>query len=138
MIIDGTNLILGRVATVAAKRALEGEKVVILNCENMIITGSRKDVIEKFKSRQDKGHPMHGPYFPKMPDRIVRRAVRGMLTHKKERGRNAYQRVKCYIGLPDQFKSEKSETIKHADASKLKTLKYLRVGDLSKYYGKEF
>ena len=41
MIIDGNNLILGRVATIAAKRAMQGEPVVILNCEKMIVTGKK-------------------------------------------------------------------------------------------------
>ena len=83
MLIDGTNLILGRIATVAAKRALEGETISIVNCEKIIITGSPRRLYEKFKEMQDKGGPYKGPFFPKMPDRIVKRVIRGMLPYKK-------------------------------------------------------
>ncbi len=137
-IIDGTNLILGRVATVAVKKALEGEPVVILNCENMIISGNRVFLMKKFKALQDLGNPLHGPFYSKMPDRIVKRAIRGMLAYKKERGREAFKRIKCYMGVPEQFKSKKFETIKEAHASKLRTLHYIKVGDISTYYGKKW
>ena len=46
MIIDGTNLILGRIATFAAKKALEGEQVVIVNCESIVVTGGKKQTIK--------------------------------------------------------------------------------------------
>ena len=51
MLIDGTNLILGRVATYATKKALEGEEIVIVNCEKLIITGRKKFVIEEYQRR---------------------------------------------------------------------------------------
>jgi len=138
MLIDGTNLILGRIATVAAKRALEGETISIVNCEKIIITGSPRRLYEKFKEMQDKGGPYKGPFFPKMPDRIVKRVIRGMLPYKKERGAKAFKRIKCYIGVPDQFKTQKYEIVESADAAKLQTLKFIKVGDLSKFYGKKF
>jgi len=138
MIIDGNNLILGRVATIAAKRAMQGEPVVILNCEKMIVTGKKEFLLNKFQERQDRGHPYYGPYVPKMPDRLVRRTIRGMLPYKQTRGLEAFRRVKCYIGIPDQFKSHKIETLPEADYSKLRTLNFMRVGEYSKFYGKEF
>ncbi len=138
MIIDGTNLILGRVATYATKKALEGESIVILNCEKLIITGRKKFIIEEYQRKQNIGHPFHGPFYPKMPDRLVRRVIRGMLPFRQERGKNAYNRIKCYLGVPDKYKTHKIETIKEADASKLKTLKFLTVNDMAKYYGKRY
>lgn len=138
MIIDGNNLILGRVATIAAKKSLEGEQVTIVNCENMVVTGRKEFLISKFKERQEKGTPYYGPFFPRMPDRIVKRAIRGMLPYKKERGRDALKRIKCFIGTPDKLKSQNLETIQSADYGRLKTLNFIRVGDYSKYYGKNF
>ncbi len=136
MIIDGTNLILGRLAAYAAKQALEGELVAILNCEKVIITGNRKLLIKEFIERQHKGHPYHGPFYPKMPDRFVKRTIRGMLPYKQERGRKAFKHIKCFMGVPEQYKNQKVETVKGADYSKLKTLNFITVNDLSKAVGK--
>lgn len=135
MIIDATDLILGRMASVAAKKALLGEEIKIVNCEKAVITGSKKYLLEKYKSKRDKGVPLKGPYFPRMPDRIVRRTIRGMLPYKKPRGRDAFKRVMCYIGVPDEFSREKTITIKEANLSKLPTLKYLTIRQISKNLG---
>ncbi len=136
MIIDGSNLILGRLATYVAKRALEGESITILNCEKIIITGNKKVLLSKFKERIDRGHPYHGPFFPKMPDRIVRRAIRGMLPYKQERGRNAFKHIRCFIGIPEDYKTQKIEKVNVADSSKLKNLNFITVNELSKYVSK--
>jgi len=138
MIIDGTNLIVGRVGPVASKRALEGETVDIINCERMVITGNKKDILAKYKTQDERGEKVHGPFLPKMPDRLVKRMIRGMLSYKKERGREAYKRIKCHIGVPVIFKDKKAETIAPANISKTKTLKYISVGDISKYLGKKW
>lgn len=137
MIIDGTNLIVGRTAVVAAKKALEGERVDIINCEKMIITGPKKTVLERFKEKQKIGHPYHGPFLHKMPDRLVRRMIRGMLPYKKERGAKAYKRIRCHIGVPDDFKGKSFETLESADMKKLKTKNYLSVKEISKLLGKK-
>ena len=136
MIIDGTNLIVGRTATYAAKAALEGQTVAIINCEKMIITGRKKQILEGYNEKQNIGDAFKGPFYPKMPDRYVKRVIRGMLPYKQERGMKALKRVKCYIGLPAEFKTQKIETVPQADAKKLKTLKFITVNDLSKYFNK--
>ena len=136
MIIDATNLIMGRLATFAAKLALEGDSVVIVNAEKAIITGNRATSFSQFRTKQEQGHPFHGPFYPKMPDRIVKRVIRGMLPYKQERGKKAYKRIKCFMGLPETYKNQKLETIPRADYSKLKTLNFITVNDLSKFMGK--
>ena len=138
MIIDGNNLILGRVATIVAKKALLGEQIVIVNCEKIVVTGRKEFLLEEFKEKQDRGHPYRGPYVPKFPDRLVRRTIRGMLPYKKERGRSAYNKIKCFIGIPEKYKTQKIESIPSADYSKLKTLNFIRIADYSKMYGKVF
>ena len=42
MLIDSKNIILGRLASFAAKHALLGENVDIVNCESAVITGNKK------------------------------------------------------------------------------------------------
>ncbi len=136
MIIDGTGLVLGRLAAYAAKKALEGETVVIVNSEKVVITGGKKFLVEEFLHKQDRGHAYNGPFFPKMADRIVKRTVRGMVPYRQERGIKAYRRVKCYLGVPEEYKNTKFETVKGADYSKLKTLNFITVNDLAKAVGK--
>ena len=41
MIVDANNLVLGRMATHVAKELLKGEKVDIVNCEKVVVSGSR-------------------------------------------------------------------------------------------------
>jgi len=136
MIIDATNLILGRLATFVAKKALLGEKVYIVNCEKAVISGNKKNIFEKFKHKNDLGrNPYKGPFYPKMPDTIVRRTIRGMLPWKNARGRNAYKNVLCYVGLPEKFKNQKLETIDEFNVSKLQNLKYVTVEEVAKHLG---
>ena len=49
MIIDATNLLVGRLATVVAKKALLGGKIDIVNAEKAIISGPKRLVINKYK-----------------------------------------------------------------------------------------
>ena len=135
MIIDATNLIMGRVAAIAAKKAILGETINIVNCENAIVTGSKQRVLADYKQRLDRGIPLKGPYFPKQSDRIFRRTIRGMLPYKKEKGKLAFKRIMCYIGLPDQFSSQKLEKIETADVSKVPNTKYVYLKDIAKHLG---
>lgn len=135
MIIDATNLVLGRLATVAAKRALGGEQVNIVNCEKAAVTGTKRDVIARYKRKRSMGSVRKGPYFPINPDRVIKRTIRGMLPYKTDKGMKAYKRVLCYIGLPDSLKNEKLETIEGANVSKLDNLNYGSVGKICKELG---
>ncbi|MBS3135035.1 50S ribosomal protein L13 [Candidatus Woesearchaeota archaeon] len=139
MIVDAKDLILGRMATNVAKKALLGESIDIVNCEKAIIVGSKKNIFEKYKIKANRGGPFHGPFLPKMPDRFVRRIIRGMLPYKQYKGREAFKRVMCHISVPNQFKDKKAEKIKDADISRIKTLRYTTVGDVCKFLnGKEW
>ncbi|PIN72869.1 50S ribosomal protein L13, partial [Candidatus Woesearchaeota archaeon CG10_big_fil_rev_8_21_14_0_10_47_5] len=49
IIIDANNLVLGRLAARAAKLCLMGEKVSIINCEKAVISGNKKQLLEKWR-----------------------------------------------------------------------------------------
>lgn len=134
MIIDATDLLIGRMATVIAKKAMLGERIDIVNCENAAISGSKSHVMEAYKRKRER-RTIGGPFFPVMPDRFIRRTIRGMIPYKKPKGSGAYKRVMCYIGVPEQFKNSKTETIKEANISKLPNLKFVRVGAVCKELG---
>ncbi|MDD5178404.1 MAG: 50S ribosomal protein L13 [Candidatus Nanoarchaeia archaeon] len=129
-IIDAKKLVLGRMAAVVSKMALKGETIIILNSEKAVITGSKKDVLMKYNAKKQRGDPYHGPYFPRGPQMIVKRTIRGMLPYKQEKGLKAFKNIKCYLGIPEEFKDKKLETIEDAKLSK-KVRKYISLGEIS-------
>ncbi len=70
-----------------------------------------------------------------MPDRILRRAIRGMLPYKQDKGRNAFKRVMCYINIPDEFKDQKFETIEEANVNKVKDISFIKLKEISQNLG---
>ena len=136
MIIDGNNLIAGRLASYAAKQALLGNEIDVINSEKILITGSKADVMKKQLHRQNRGHPYKGPFVPKREDKFMRRMIRGMLPHKQPRGIVAYGKVKCHIGVPEELEGKEAITIPKANISKTQTLKYIRLKEVSKLLGR--
>ncbi len=135
MIIDATNLIMGRMASFAVKKALLGEDVEIINCENAVITGNKKATIKNYLERLERGSRTKGPFNRRRPDMFVKRAIRGMLSYKKENGKKALKRIKCYIGIPEKLKDKKTEKIAKMDISKLEVMKYAKVNDICNVLG---
>lgn len=128
-IIDGKNAILGRLASYAAKQALQGEEIVIVNAEQVIITGNRKDIKEKFlASKKRVGSGQQGPKISENSEKIVKRAIRGMLpTHRHGRGKEAFKRIKCFTGVPKEFEEKKK-----ISAGKEKKTKFVEVRNILK------
>jgi large subunit ribosomal protein L13 len=133
-IIDAKGLILGRMSSIVAKRLLQGESIVVLNAEKAAISGKRLQIVQEAKTFLEVGHPRKGPYHPRRPDRIVRRTIRGMLPWKKPKGKQAYKRLKVYLGAPKEFDGKEIQTILDASAEKLKS-PYITVGELAKEIG---
>lgn len=133
IVIDATNLILGRFATFAAKQALLGNEVRVINAEKAIISGSRAKTIADFKRDRQMGVHSKGPFVPKIPDRYVRRVIRGMLPYKQAKGAEAFKRVMCYKGCPEELKNITPLEIKNCSVEKLPTLKYITLEEALKY-----
>jgi large subunit ribosomal protein L13 len=108
IVVDGTDLIAGRLCSNVAKLLLQGNHVSIVNCENIMISGSRKNILGEYKKFLEIAsilHPKHGPYHPRRPDTIISKMVRGMLPRKKSSGQDAFKRLRAYIGVPNELKS---------------------------------
>ena len=108
-IIDADGAVLGRLASYTAKKLLNGEKVVIVNAEKVIISGRKEDIYAKYKQRidrADRANPKKGPMFPRVPDMLVRRTVRGMVNYKTTRGAKAYKGLRVVMGVPDDYKDK--------------------------------
>ncbi|MCA9477789.1 MAG: 50S ribosomal protein L13 [Nanoarchaeota archaeon] len=129
IVIDAKNLILGRFATHVAKQALLGEEVRVINCEKAIVSGRKATTIKETQQSANRGNPVKGPFIPKMADRYVRRVIRGMLPYKQVKGAQAYKRVLCYVGEPEEFKG-KAESLEAASFKKLPNLKFVTVGEM--------
>jgi len=115
-VVDASDLILGRAASQIAKRLLNGESIVVVNAEKSVVTGGRKMVIDFYIANRARGSKRTGPHFPRYPDRIFRRTVRGMLPHLKTRGKVAYERLEVYMGVPAEFASLPRQSIDLAKA----------------------
>jgi len=133
-IINADGLIIGRMASVVAKRLLNGEEIVIVNAEKAVLSGKKKSKVKEAKEFLEVGSPEKGPFHYRRPDKIVRRTVRGMLPYKQPKGKQAYKRLKVFIGIPAELKDQKMETLVHAQARKL-TCPYFTVGELAKEIG---
>lgn len=130
IVIDASNKIAGRLASFVAKELLKGNEVIIVNVEKAIISGDRDNIIKEFKKRRERGDPYKGPFYPKYPDGIFRRMVRGMLPYKKYWGRNALKKLKIHYGLPEEYK-HKISNIKIKSAEDLIRVGYMTLEDLS-------
>jgi len=133
-VIDASGLILGRMASIVAKRLLSGEAIIIVNAEKAILSGRRLSRLNEAKAFLDIGHPGKGPFHPRRPDQIVRRTVRGMLPHRKPKGVNALRQLKVFLGVPVELKTIPFQTIPSAQVGKLKC-PYVTIEDLAKQIG---
>jgi large subunit ribosomal protein L13 len=115
-VLDASGLVLGRAASLIAKRLLNGESIVVVNAEKSVVTGARQAVLEHYTAARARGSKRTGPHFPRNPDRIFRRTVRGMLPHLKTRGKVAFGRLEVFIGVPEEWKGSKPETLEDAKA----------------------
>jgi|SRR3989344_1206752 len=112
IIINASGAVFGRLCSYAAKQALEGNEIIVVNSEKAIMSGSEADVLAKYKKLRAKGgFSQKGPRILRASERILKRGIRGMLPDFREgQGRLAFKRVRCYEGVPAEF--EKKEMIK--------------------------
>lgn len=132
IIIDAEGATLGRLCTNAAKNLLNGEEIAIINSEKAIISGKKPSIKKHYKQKREVGTYRKGPFFPRKPDRIVKRSVRGMIPYQKPHGRTAFKRLKCYIGIPKEFEGKKFEKIKEAEK---RPVDFITIEELSRFLG---
>jgi len=132
-VIDARDCILGRVASEVAERALDGERVAVVNAEHAVITGSEDDVTETYQKRVEVGSD-RGPEYPRRPDGIFKRSIRGMLPHKRPRGREAYANVHVYVGNPYEDDRD-AEVLEDTSLDRLSSIRFVTLGDVSEAIG---
>lgn len=136
-IVDATNLIVGRMATYVAKKALDGTRVVVVNAERAVVSGTKYRVVARAKTKlktRTLASQRKSPTHPRKPDTYVRRVVRGMLPWKKSRGKDAFRRVRVFVGIPADYVDKPMVRLADADASRLR-VPYISIAQLSQEIG---
>ena len=131
VVVDARDCILGRVASEVAQRALDGDRVAIVNAERAVITGSEDDILGTYRKRAELGSD-RGPYYPKRPDGIFKRSIRGMVPYKTTSGREAFENVRVYLGNPFD---EDGEVIEGTSLDRLSNIKFITLGEVSEKLG---
>lgn len=132
-VIDAEMNVMGRLCTKISTRLLSGEEVVVVNAEKVIITGSKEDIFAEYRQKKMRGKVIHGPFFPRRADLILKRTVRGMLPWDMPRGKTAYKLLKVYVGIPKEF--EAAEKIKFEGATNISRDRYVTLSEVSQYLG---
>lgn len=129
IILDASGAIFGRLCSFAAKKALEGNDVIVVNSEKAIISGNKKDIIKKYKDlRANMGSSLKGPKISRVSYKMLKKGIKGMLPeHRRGIGKAALLKVKCYNGIPEEFKNEKM-----IKSGKAKPIKFITMGELVK------
>ena len=135
-VIDGRDHIMGRLATHIAKQLLNGEDITVVNSEKLVITGGKKAILQDYKERRARGKTRKGPYYPRMPDRLFRRTVRGMISYQQPRGRTAFKKLTVYIGVPKDL--EGANAMKVENAMDRGATRKMYLGDLARLLGAKF
>ena len=129
VVLDAKGHLIGRLASYVAKQLQLGQKVIIVRCESVLISGKHyrnKLNFMDFLRKRTNTNPKKGPIHQKSPARIVYRTIRGMLPHTKPKGAAALGRLKCYDGVPLAMNTKKKMVIPDA-------LKAVRLRPRSKY-----
>lgn len=134
-IIDGQDLILGRLGSDVAKRLLFGEHIKIVNCKDVVILGRKEFLIRRYKDKLSNKVVKQGPYYSRSPADIVKRSFRNMVPYKSQRGEEALKRLKCYNSTPSILQKEEKTTVEKAKLDEGSLFYFTRVGELCKTLG---
>ncbi|MCA9459562.1 MAG: 50S ribosomal protein L13 [Nanoarchaeota archaeon] len=134
-IIDGKDLVLGRLGSAIAKRLLLGETIKIVNAQDIVILGRKKFLVERYKTKITNKVVKQGPYYSRSPSDIVKRAMRNMLPYKNQRGIDAFKRLKCYNSVPSILLNVEKSTVEGAKLDETSVFYYTKVGEISRSLG---
>ncbi len=125
-VIDATDMPLGRLASEVAKilrgkhkpiytpHVDTGDYVIVINADKVVLTGKKLD--KKMYYRHS-GYPgglkamNYRDFMAKTPDRVVEKAVKGMLPHNSL-GRAMGRKLKVYAGPNHPHEAQKPEILK--------------------------
>lgn len=80
VVVDARHHMLGRLASILAKELLNGQKVVVVRCEEICMSGGlvrQKMKYMRFLRKRMNTKPSHGPIHFRAPAKILWRTIRG-------------------------------------------------------------
>mmetsp|Transcript_24801 Transcript_24801/g.57112 ORF Transcript_24801/g.57112 Transcript_24801/m.57112 type:complete len:199 (-) Transcript_24801:83-679(-) len=140
IVIDGRGHLYGRLASIVAKELLAGQKIIIVRCNEICISGSlvrNRVKYAQFRNKRMNTNPARGPFHFKAPAKMFWRTVRGMVNQKTARGQAALGRLSTFDGIPHPYDKMKRRVVPAA----LKVLrlkpnrKFTVMGDLAHSVG---
>ena len=137
IVVDATDHIAGRLSSNVAKLLLKGNRVSVVNCDKIMISGTRSNIISEYREFLEINsinHWKHGPKHPRRPDTIMKKMIRGMLPNEKPSGKEAHKRLRTYIGSPKEVKSLKKIKFEKAMIKKSSS-NYTTMADLGRTVG---
>jgi large subunit ribosomal protein L13 len=137
IVVDATNHIAGRMCSHVSKLLLQGNKVAIVNAEKAMLSGNPYMTIREaheYLEINSVTNPIHGPFHPRRPDTMLTKMVRGMVPKQKTSGIEAFQRLRVYIGVPEEMKSAKMQTFEDSKITRPEA-NYISMGDVAKQIG---
>jgi large subunit ribosomal protein L13 len=144
-VFNADGLIMGRLASTVAELLIKAaredrdDKVIIINSEKAIVSGRPRSVLNTYQAKYKLNHPRKGPFFPRMPDMIMKRTVRGMLPYQRKNvGRRAIRNLKVEIGCPSHLESDLPDGHESGDDSKIRRAlpdRFILLGDISANLG---
>ena len=143
ILIDGKDHLLGRLAATVAKQLLLGQKIILVRCEAIAISGNfhrSKLKYLSFLRKRCNVKPSRGPFHFRAPSRIFWRTVRGMLPHKTPRGQEALKKLKVFDGVPQPYDVRKKMVLPGAlrHVALKPRRKYCTVGRLAHEVGWQY
>ena len=152
---DATDKILGRLASRVAHEMISArrppnsyqQRVIIINAEHAIVSGPKTKVLSDYRAKYKLNHARKGPFFPRMPDKIIKRTIRGMLPYQKNsQGRGAVRDLRVYIGIPEDLRVDDIADWDAKDHHEYRwgqekhitrntPNKYVRLGEISSHLG---
>merc|ERR1711893_341466 len=105
-VIDGNQHLMGRLAATVAKCLLQGQKVVVVRTEGLVISGNfyrNKLKVMEYLRKRHLTKPSRGPFHGRSPSKMFKHVIRGMLPHKTARGQDAFNKLKAFEGIPAPY-----------------------------------
>ena len=138
IVVDGTDHIAGRLASNVAKLLIQGNRVSVVNCDKIMMSGTRTNQIKEYREFLEINSIInykHGPVHYRRPDTIIAKMIRQMLPFdRKPSGKESYQRLRTYIGSPKAIKSLQKIQFEKAKIKKTPA-NYTPLGELCRVIG---
>ncbi|MDD3160269.1 MAG: 50S ribosomal protein L13 [Candidatus ainarchaeum sp.] len=136
MLVDAKGLVAGRLASNVAKAAINNEDVVIVNASEAIIVGNKEFTLSKYLQKRDvgvKSNPYFGPKFDRIPSKMLRRMVKGMLPNKQRTKESIIKKVMIYNDCPKEFVGKEFTTLDKVKFNEKHN--FITIGELAKLLG---